>query len=291
MNSNASDSFEKFMTSKYEKLAEEKYFTVSDGSELRVLLSKAQDETSTGFTFLLIPGWNTVVPGWEEVLLEAMKDFDIIYIETREKGSSKLNKKTKNNPNRLSSDIQEILEKLNIEQEKLITFTSSFSVFVAADGLASKKFDPYLTFFLGPSWRFNMPPTVRYIMFVLPNITLNITKPFWRWWIRKRKSEDPEQAAKYIRALEEADAAKWRSVSRRYAFTHFGETYRKIESKVIVIGMEKDKMHKAEEAKNICQCLQNSLYIDMGTNKLTHSAEMIKKIRTIIAENKKEKEK
>ncbi|NPD90360.1 MAG: hypothetical protein HGN29_16730 [Asgard group archaeon] len=287
MNLDANDPIKKFMTSKYEKLAQERYFTVSDGSELRVLLSNAQITTSSGFTLLLIPGWNTVVPSWEEVLLEAMKDFDIIYIETREKGSSKLNKKTKNNPDRFSSDVKEILEELGIEQNKLVIFASSFGVFFVADGLASEKYNPFLTFFLGPSLKFNMPPTTKYIMHVLPNVTLELTKPIWRWWIRTRKSENPEQAAKYIRALEEADASKWRSVSKRFNFVHFGETYKEIKSKVIVIGMEKDKMHKAEEARSISQYITNSAYIDMGTNKLTHSIEMVEKIRTLI--KKKEK--
>jgi hypothetical protein len=285
--SNSEDPVNKFMTSKYEKLAEEIFVKVSDGSELRILRSKAQEKPNTGFTFLLIPGWNTVVPGWDEVLLDAMKDFDLVYLETREKGSSRLNKKTKQNPDRFSSDVKEIIEKLEIDQNKLIIFTSSFGVFFVADGLATKKFDAVLTFFLGPSWKFNMPPTTRYIMHVLPNFMLDVTKPIWRWWIKKRKSEDPEQAAKYLRALEEADAAKWRAVASKFAFADFGDAYKKIESKVIIVGMEKDKMHKAEEAKNISERLKDASYIDMGTNKVTHSAPMVDKVRElIIAESK-----
>ena len=287
MNLEINDPINKFMMSKYEKLAEEKHITVSDGSKLRVLLTKAKDKPNTGYTFLLIPGWNTVVPGWEEVLLEAMKDFDVVYLETREKGSSRLNKKTRQNPDRFSSDVREIIEELEIDQSKLIIFTSSFGVFFVADGLASKKFDAVLTFFLGPSWKFNMPPTTRYIMHVLPNFMLDVTKPIWRWWIKKRKSEDPEQAAKYLRALEEADAAKWRAVASRFAFVHFGETYRDIENKIIIVGMEEDKMHKAEEAKNIFECLKNASYIDMGTNKLTHSAPMVEKVRELISAERK----
>ena len=87
--------------------------------------------------------------------------------------------------------------------------------------------------------------------------------------------------------LEEADAAKWRAVASRFAFVHFGETYRDIENKIIIVGMEEDKMHKAEEAKNIFECLKNASYIDMGTNKLTHSAPMVEKVRELISKERK----
>ena len=282
MSSAKEENLENFMTAKYEEIAEESFHVASDGSEIRVLTSKAQEKPGIGYTLLLLPGWNTVVLAWDEVLMEASKDFDIVYLDSREKGSSKLAKKSKNDANRHSSDIQEVLKKLKLDESKLIIFTSSFSVFLAADGLAKKKFGSFFTIFLGPSRRFNMPPTTRYIMHVLPNFVLDITKPFWKWWIRKRKSEDPEQAAKYIRALDEADAKKWRSVAKRFAFGHFGETYKKIESQVVVIGMEKDKMHKSEEAKSISDFMKNSTYIDMETNKKTHTSEMVEEIRKLI---------
>ncbi len=270
------------MQAEYEKIADERFFLASDGSEIRVLTSKPQEKPGNGYTLLLLPGWNTVVPGWDKVLMEATKDFDILYIESREKASSKLIKKPRNDPDRHSSDIQEVLNDFEIDQKKLIIFSSSFSVFFAADGLAQNKFDPFFTIFLGPSWRLNMPPITRYIMYVLPNFVLGPTKPIWRWWIRKRKSEDPEQAAKYIRALDEASAKKWRTVAPKFAHVRFRYTYEKIENHIVVIGMETDKMHKAQESKDIANFLKNSTYIDMGTNKKTHSAEMTKEIRKLI---------
>ena len=278
------ENLNKYMQAEYEKIADENFFLASDGSEIRVLTSKPQEKLSNGYTLLLLPGWNTVVPGWDKVLMEATRDFDILYLESREKGSSKLVKKPKNNPDRLSSDIQEVLNEFKINQKKLIIFSSSFSILFAADGLAKNKFESFLTIFLGPSWRLTMPPLTRYIMFVLPSSLLGPTRPIWRWWIKRRKSEDPEQAAKYIRALEEADAKKWGTVAKRFAFVRFRDTYEKIEDHIVVIGMEKDKMHKAQEAKDISNLLKNSTYIDMETNKKTHSVEMVEEIRRLITQ-------
>ena len=94
--SSKEENLNKFMKAEYEKIADESYFLVSDGSEIRVLSSKPQDKPGNGYTLLLLPGWNTVVPGWDEVLMEAAKDFEVLYIESREKGSSKLARKTRN---------------------------------------------------------------------------------------------------------------------------------------------------------------------------------------------------
>ncbi len=283
MTSSSERTYDYIMKAKFEELSEEMYIKVSDGSEIRVLLSKANEKSKNGYTICFIAGWNTVVPGWDAVLLEAMKDFHIIYIETREKGSSRLVKKTKSTPERLASDVQEVFAQLDVDEEKLIVFTSSFGVFVAGSGLADKKFNPFLNIFLGPSWKFNMPTGTRYIMYVLPNILYGISKPIWKWWIRKFKSEDPEQAAKYIRAIDEADVAKWRSAAYGFAFWNYREMYERINSFVVVVGMEKDKMHKSKEAKDISELLKNSTYIDLGTNKNTHSANMAIAIRELVS--------
>ena len=60
------------LVAKYEELAEEKFITVSDGTVIRNYLTTAPKESRNGYTLFLIPGWATIVPSWDEVLLEAM---------------------------------------------------------------------------------------------------------------------------------------------------------------------------------------------------------------------------
>jgi len=282
------EAYKKFLKAEYEEYAEERYITVSDGSQIRVLLSKAPREEHNEFTLVLVAGWNTVVPGWDEVLLEAMKDFDVVYIETREKGSSIVVKKAKFDVDRFSSDIKEIIEELQIDQKKMVLLCSSFGTINSAHGLGSKKFDPFLAYFVGPVHKFEMPKGSRIYMYLVPNCFLIVTKPLWLWWIRKKKSEDPEQAAKYIRALEEAEIKKWRATGYANAWIDFIDMYEKIETRSYIVGMEKDKMHEREISMRIHKRMKNSTYIDLETNKKTHSAEMIKVIRQHLSEIKKE---
>ena len=55
--------------------------------------------------------------------------------------------------------------------------------------------------------------------------------------------------------------------------------------------MEKDKMHEREISMRIHKRMKNSTYIDLQTNKKTHSAEIIKVIRQHLLDIQKEQQK
>ena len=277
--------FNSELISEFESKAKEEYITVSDGSKIKILTTKAPKDSFNGYTFVIIPGWGTIVPGWEEVLMEAIKDFNILYIESREKISFQPGEgRIKNNFERLALDVKEIMEHQKIDNNKTITVTSSFSTVTMANLLGTHKIKPALSVLIGPCFRFEMPTTTRYIMHILPTFLFYVTKPIWRWWINKYKSEDKAQAAKYVRVMNEADPKKWRAVAKRTCFTKVWDLYAQIEEDtyVVVVGMEKDKMHTTEVAKKITQTIPGAEYIDMETNKATHTAKMVKVIRELM---------
>jgi hypothetical protein len=273
------------LISEFENRAQENYITVSDGSRVKILTTKAPKESFNGYTFVIIPGWGTIVPGWEEVLMEAIKDFNILYIESREKISFQPGRgRIKNNFERLALDVKEIMEFLKIDDNKAITVTSSFSTITMANLLGTHKIKPALSILIGPCFRFEMPTTTRYIMHILPTYLFYVTKPIWRWWVNKYKSEDKAQAAKYIRVMNEADPWKWRAVAKSTCFTRVWDLYAQIEEDtyVVIIGMEEDKMHTTKVAKKIKDTIPGAEYLDMSTNKATHSAELVKVIRELM---------
>ena len=47
------EAYKKFLKAEYEEHAEERYITVSDGSQIRVLITKAPKEEHNGFIFVL----------------------------------------------------------------------------------------------------------------------------------------------------------------------------------------------------------------------------------------------
>ena len=79
------------------------------------MISKAPKETRNNLTILVIAGWGTIVPSWKGFLHEAKRDFDIIYLETREKLSSVLPKNLERcSMDRLSSDLAEVVKQLKL---------------------------------------------------------------------------------------------------------------------------------------------------------------------------------
>ncbi|MHA1219244.1 MAG: hypothetical protein ACTSO5_11300 [Candidatus Heimdallarchaeaceae archaeon] len=124
---------------------------MSNGSQIRLLLLKAPRETKNGFTMMIMGGWGTIVHRWDIIVLEAAKYFDIVFLESREKHSSILVKKSKHDLDRISTDVQETIEILGINEEKLICYASSWGSIFANHGLANNKFDPFLTVLIGPT--------------------------------------------------------------------------------------------------------------------------------------------
>ena len=187
------------LVAEYEKLANEIYITVSDGSIIRTYTSKAPQKTNTGYTLLFIPGWATIVPSWDEVLLEAMNFFDIVYFESREKNSSTLNKKTKNTLDRVSEDLSDLIKNLKLQEQKLIPIAASWGAMLLADALTKKKFNPYLIVLVGATSKIAFPKGAKYILPFSPPLLFTILKPFLRSWLINKKSESEEHAKRYLR--------------------------------------------------------------------------------------------
>ncbi|MCE7742309.1 MAG: alpha/beta hydrolase [Candidatus Heimdallarchaeota archaeon] len=266
------------LIAKYEEIAEEAFIPVSDGTILRVLRTKAPEETRNDFTLFLIPGWSTAVISWDKVLSEAMKFFDIVYFESREKHSSTLNMKTKNTLDRISEDVKEVVRHLELDEKSMVILASSWGAIFLADALAKKKINPHLVALSGTTAKLTLPKGTRHIIPFTPPFIFTALKPILRAWLANRKSEDEEQARKILRNLEEADARKWKKVVK-YSMMDCWDLYEQIEQNTIIFGAELDKMHNFEETRRIVRLVKNSTYVDMKTNKNSHTKNVVTELR------------
>jgi len=260
------------MEAEFEKIAVKQMITVSDNSQIKILKTKVKNTKKDSFNLIVVPGWASIVLGWDEFLMRAKDYFNVYYLETREKKSSILAKKSKYTVDRISSDLGELIEISKLDPEKTIFFGSSFGAIVLADALCKKKIDPYLTVLVGPPEKIDMPPIFRYLLFIVPAFIYRLFAPIGKFWIRKSKSESPEQAAKYIRVIDEGDAKKWKKFCMRLAFDKYWDTYAGIESRVLVVDESEDKLHRSKISKRIAASIKNSELVDLKTNEFTHSA-------------------
>lgn len=244
-------------------MANEHFIEVSDGSILRILKADCISDVNA-YTLLFLGGWGTLANCWEDILIEVSKSFNLIYVETREKHTSKLTSTAWNDLNRISTDIEEIIESLELDETKLVIYASSWGTAIAADGLSKSKFTPFLTVFLCPTEKMPIPYLASYLIAILPTFILQLVLPFSIFWLQGFKSSSNLQRKKYIKVLQMADSKKWISVGRHVARKNFLELYENVKCDSLFIASDDDKMHDINESIKIAKLIANSKFVNMG---------------------------
>jgi pimeloyl-ACP methyl ester carboxylesterase len=267
----------------FEDDSEKTYLTMEDGTQILAMHTYPNKEYHNGFTLMLIAGWGSIPPGWKDFIEEAKKDFNFIYLETREKDSSIFPKK----PQRggitlLSSDLASVISQLNLDQNKLLLFGSCMGANLIADGLAKDKFNPLISFLAGPQPEWPLPRGARTLMGLGTRHTLTPIRPILRFWIKNTLKNSPEAAAKYVRVINEASPLKWWWIGKPIALEKYMPLYEKIRKPVVIIAEEGDEMHLPEETKEIARSIPDSVLISMPSNLATHSDLMIRRIREFL---------
>jgi len=273
------EAMEKFAISEFEKKSEAINIPMSDGATIRIYRSIPAKEKFNGYSMIVMPGWGTVVPAWDQFLLEAVKDFDVIYFESREKGSSDLPKTAKVGMERMAFDIHDIIKHLKLDESKVVLFGSCIGATTIAYGMFKNMYNPYLPVLVAPPARFEFPPVFRQLIPISPTFLWGAVQPIVRLWITKFKSNSPEQAAKYLRAAEEADAKKWKRLGLRLAFKRYWKMFPQVKNHVLLVAAEADKMDDAKVTKKVDGLMENSTYVNLRSNKETHSPVMVNIIR------------
>ena len=85
----------------------EEWVPVDEGVKLRVITWKPTSSKSAS-TVVFVAGWGSLFEGWRPLISEWSSERTIVYIETREKKSSKISKKISESDfsvDKLSSDL------------------------------------------------------------------------------------------------------------------------------------------------------------------------------------------
>ncbi|MCG3223113.1 MAG: hypothetical protein H7647_01515, partial [Candidatus Heimdallarchaeota archaeon] len=260
-------------------LAKIEFVPLSDGSQIRTLYTETPEETSTNFTLVLVAGWVSIVLGWDDLLMEAKELFNILYVESREKATSIVPKKGKFDLDRYALDIKEAIEYHQLNEKETIILSTSFGATLVALMLKNSEINPYLSILIGPIERIILPLAIKLALLILPSWMFNLIKPIGYWWVRKYKTEDGYQAARYIRAIRDSDPRKWKNTIRHVAFVKFWDYYEGLENNILVIDESEDPLHDTETTIKIASLMPNSRLIDIKTNRAAHSSPMIEIMR------------
>ena len=231
---------------------------------------------------IFIPGWGSFIHGWKIVLREMSKDFEIYYIETREKSSAKHTKEQKISIQNIGDDISKAIQLNNLENKKFIALGSSMGATVILDAMAENKLNPSVAVLIGPNIEFNIPRFLIIILSITPIQFYKVIRPFAKWYMKKKyidMESDSKQYHKYSYVLDNIHFGRTRRSALSFKKYSFKDKIDKIRKRILVFSGKKDILHNYEQTLDMVKRIENATLINLETNDRTHSAEMVGEMR------------
>ncbi|MGD2085479.1 MAG: alpha/beta hydrolase [Candidatus Aminicenantes bacterium] len=266
----------------------EELVSVSLDVSLRVItFSSSQQEDNPALVF--VPGLVSLMAGWREVLLEMTKDFTVYYIETREKITSKVKGKVDYSLEAIGQEIAALVSHFNLENLGYILFGSSLGATAILESSRFLETDPLCLVLIGPNAVFRIPKFYRFIIRILSPRFFHVFKPVVKWYLKTFRLDteaDYAQYEKYCQSLDAADPWKLKKAAIAFSRYEVWDLLAEIDYPTLIVGASRDTLHEPENLKQMVSMMKNAVYLDMGTNKLTHGSGMVREMRKYIAQLK-----
>jgi len=225
---------------------------------------------------VFLPGLASVIDNFRNTLIALTENHKVFYIETREKGSSRISGKAGFSIPSIASDLPVVIEKLGLQEGEYVLTGYSLGAAVIAASSEHINAKPIATVLIEPSGTFKWPwwllPVARYGIGLYPAI-----RPFIKWYMKKfyiNKDGDYEMYEINSRVLDQADPRKLASAVISIADFEIWDYLKAIETHCLVIGVSHDKFHSHDEGSSIANGIKDCDYIDVENNRRAHSAEV-----------------
>ena len=235
---------------------------------------------------VLLPGLASVIENFKGTLIGLTQKHTVYFVETREKGSSKVSGKIKYSIPDISSDIPVILDKIGLSEGSYILIGYSLGASVVACSFEHLRQKPMAVVLVEPSATFSWPwwllPLARIAVPIYGSI-----KPFLKWYMKTFKintKEDKEMYEINSRILDQANPKKLAATVLAVKKFEVWEYLPKIDVPCLVIGVSQDKFHSHDEALLVSQGIANCTYVDVLNNKRSHSEEVATLVEDYVSE-------
>ena len=253
------------------------YIEVSNGIQLFQVHFKPKKITNYP-PVIFIPGWGSFIQGWKIVLREMSKDFEIYYLETREKSSAIHKKEQEITIENIGDDIARVTALINLKDDGFIALGSSMGATAILDAMAEEKFSPSLAVLIGPNIEFNIPRFLIIILSIIPVQFYKVIRPFAKWYLKKKyidMDSDSKQYDKYSYVLDNVHFDRTRRSALSFKKYSFETKIEQIKKRILVFSGDKDILHNYERTVDMVRRIKGSKLINLKTNDKTHSAEMV----------------
>jgi len=261
-----------------------RYLEISDDIQLFEVHFSPKD-ISKYPPVIFIPGWGSFIQGWKIVLQEMSKDFEIYYIETREKGSAKHTREQKISIQNIGDDIAKAVQLHDMDDNSFIALGSSMGATVILDAMAENKLKPSLSVLIGPNIEFNIPQFLIIFIALMPNQLYKMIKPCVKWYMKRKyidMNSDSKQYHKYAYVLDHIHLGRTRRSALSFKKYSFENKIDQIKSRILIFSGKKDILHSYEKTLSMANRVMNATLINLETNDRTHSVEMVDEMKAYL---------
>ncbi len=264
--------------------AEESYWQAEPGVLLRIVhFFPAHPSQRPPLVF--VAGWISKLFAWREVLRELTRDFEIFYIETREKISSKIRGKVGYGVEEIGHDLVALIPQLGLPEKGYLLMGSSLGATAILDCAAALDPHPLALILVAPNAVFRVPWWGLALIRIFPPRLYLVFKPFIKWYLRSFRlnvRDDYAQYEKYSNSLDAADPWKLKKGIFSLAKYAVWDKLETVHCPVLIVGASKDKLHEPENLKKMVTLLPNARYVDLETNQGTHSTKLAQATRDFL---------
>jgi pimeloyl-ACP methyl ester carboxylesterase len=266
----------------------EGWLEVQPGVQLKVMeWAPPVDDATTPLVF--VAGWVSVVEGWRPLLEVLARRQRVVYIETREKRSAKIDRSQLLVRNftvaRLADDLKRIADRTDVDWDGAIWFGSSMGSNAIIEALKGGRLPGRGAFLVGPNACFRVPRWGRPMLF-LPSVAYHPAKSFVLWYIRRFRvnaNQDPEQMRRYERTLNAADPIRLKLSARAVIDYTVWPSLETVQVPVAIAFAASDTLHGEDEARAIVARLPLGTAVECPSNTYMHRADVAKELDQFIA--------
>lgn len=265
----------------------ERWIAVQDGVELKVMEWWPPQADRPPLHF--VAGWVSVVEGWRPLLEVLVARRPVVYVETREKRSARI-ERSRLRPEsfvvpRLAQDLVAVAEELDVDPETAVWFGSSMGANALLEGLKRGRLPARAAFLIGPNALFRFPwwsgPVLR-----LPASSYSVAKHFAIWYLRRFRvdaAREPDQMRRYERTLNAADPVRLKLSARAVLGYSVWPGLSSVAVPVAVAYAGSDRLHGEAEARSIAAAMPLGLAVECPSNTYMHRADVARDIDEFIA--------
>ncbi len=262
-------------------VADEHWIEVESGVSIRVLVWNSEGTSLDSGTVVMVPGWGSLFEGWRPLVTEWVKSRHLIYIETREKASSKFNRRISKDDfsiERHSKDIAAVLEALDVKQANIDWYSSSLGSTILIDAFEKGDLDGRSSVLLAPNPDFRFPLWSRMIIYSpLPMVAFRKMVGFVAWVVNRRTKEEG-QKVRYRRALLAQDVPRMLLSARWNLGYSLPEDLSRIEVPCAVMTAASDTLHDFGKVERLADSIPNCKMIKVPSNQYAHEPDVLSEI-------------